>query len=101
MLGRQSLSSFYPEAPNYVQMSHQCPHKLSQNPMTGDVVTADDKKRMATTLGELSKATSIASKLLVAADAALPGYCEADAEILQINVERLKASAEQAEEVMI
>ena len=64
-------------------------------------VTAEDKKKMSSSLAELGKLTGVAWKLMYVADAALPGYSKADAEILQMNLQRLRQSAEQAEEVWL
>ena len=69
--------------------------------LAGEGVSLDDKKKMSTTLNDLNKTTAAASKLLLAADAALPGFSEADADLLQANVCRLRQAAEKAEEIRV
>ena len=69
--------------------------------MQGDMATDKEKQGLATTLQELSKHTAQCTKFMGLAEAALNGDIGAgEAELLEMNVAKLKQVGQEAEEVM-
>ena len=56
---------------------------------------------MTSVLHDLSKLNNIAAKVVVAADSALPGLSRGDGELLTMNLERLRQTCEESEEVYL
>ena len=63
-------------------------------------VTDELKQEVATCLSEISKATSMGSRLLGQADMAVQKLSPKECELVMMNLEKLKSTLEEAEEVV-
>ena len=63
-------------------------------------VSPEEKQKMASQLQELSKFSNHGAKLVAAAELALPTSSASDAELITMNLEKLKQVCEECEEVL-
>ena len=62
-------------------------------------VSEEQKLQLASQLQDISKLAATSSKVVLGAEAALPNLNKADVELMMLNLERLKAALQEAEEV--